>query len=337
MKKRLVCLLLLVMGLATVQAQDVSSHKSQLEKKIMNTVISQNKEKLQFFQAILDNDMQTIDAALASPQQMHFVHATLTRNDLFPFLHNGKRYGLPAWGNGQSRTALMLAAEVGSVEAVKKLLRAGAAVNAVNNENWTPLCFATNATALESDKRFELKQLSAGKKDQTRGQRQAELVDVLLKYGADPAKACGSKEQVSPLYMAVEQPEYLDIVKMLGKELKKKGELDSFVGQMNDNPLGHAVWAGNKKAMEALLSLGANPNGNYSKYNQAVVTPAFQAVYSNRKDMLETLIKKGGCACAYYDKVEHVWTYAVDEAKRLGYEDIVTYLRNHEYGSANGD
>ncbi|MBO7190492.1 MAG: hypothetical protein J6V32_00025 [Elusimicrobiaceae bacterium] len=337
MKKGLVCLLLLVMGLATVQAQDVSSHKSQLEKKIMNTVISQNKEKLQFFQAILDNDMQTIEAVLASPQQRHFVNATLTRNHALDFLHNGKRYGLPAWGNGASRTPLMLAAEVGSVEAVKKLLRAGAAVNTVRNENWTALCFATNGSALESDNRFELEQILAGKQNQTRGQRQAELVEALLKYGADPAKACGSEEQVSPLYMAVEQPEYLDIVKMLGKELKKKGELDSFVGQMNDNPLGHAVWAGNKAAMEALLSLGANPNGNYSKYNQAVVTPAFQAVYSNRKDMLETLIKKGGCACAYYDKVEHVWTYAVDEANRLGYDDIVTYLRNHDYGSASGN
>ena len=133
MKKGLVCLLLLVMGLATVQAQDVSSHKSQLEKKIMNTVISQNKEKLQFFQAILDNDMQTIEAVLASPQQRHFVNATLTRNHALDFLHNGKRYGLPAWGNGASRTPLMLAAEVGSVEAVKKLLRAGAAVNTVRH------------------------------------------------------------------------------------------------------------------------------------------------------------------------------------------------------------
>ena len=337
MKKGLVCLLLLVMSLVTVQAQNVSSHKYKIEKKFMSTIISLNEEKLRFFQAILDNDIQAIDAALDSPQQMFFVHATLTRNDNLPFLHNGKRYSLPAWKNGKSRTALMLAAEVGSVEAVKKLLYKGAAVNAVRNENWTPLCFATNGTALKSDKFSELEQLLANKKNQTRGQRQAELVEVLLKYDADPTKACGSNEQVSPLYMAVENPEYLDIVKMLGKALKEKGELDSFEGEMNDNPLGHAVWTGNKKAVEILLDLGANPDGNYSQYNKTVVTPAFQAVYSNRKDILETLINKGGCACAYYDKIEHVWTYAVDEAKRLGYDDIVTYLRNHEYGSANGD
>lgn len=339
MKKGLLGLLLVVLGLATLHAQDVSSRRAQISRSIASTILGQDAEKLNFFQAILDNDLKAIDEFLAMPKGLHNANVSLTKREGLPFLQNGKRYNLPTgWANGSSRTPLMVAAEVGALEVVAKLLSVGANVNKTLDENWTPLCFATKGTSLESDKRFLLEQTLSGRKNQTLGQRQAEVVKLLLRVGADPAKACGNKNQVSPLYMAVEKPEYLDIVKILGRELKKIDELDSFAGEMKDNPLTHAVWAGNKDAMVELLKLGAKADGQYSQYDKMVVSPAFQAVYSNRLDMLKILIEDyQGCACAYYDNVEHEWLYAVEEAERLGYTTIANYLRSQGYGSSDGD
>ncbi|KAJ9144160.1 Ankyrin [Pleurostoma richardsiae] len=155
--------------------------------------------------------------------------------------------------------AIKEAVLIRDTETIRLLLLFGGDPNARDRNGVTPLMSATELSFVEGAK-------------------------MLIKYGADPNLSAGPEEE-SPLAMAVvhNKLEFVQLFLMYGGDPNAIMENGNtvFIRAMNkDTP---------KKLVELMLNYGADPNCK----NAEGTSPLFQAISSNRLDLMTLLLDRG--------------------------------------------
>ena len=152
---------------------------------------------------------------------------------------------------GSNNNLLHYVANYNEQNIAEALIKAGADVNAKNNDNETPLHVTNNA----------------------------QIAEALIKYGADVNAK--NKNDSTPLHKAVHKQK-LDLVEIL---IKNNAVLDYQDLPNGDTPLHLAVYSNNENIVKALLNVGANIN----LINNEKKTPAQVATQEGHTDIADLI------------------------------------------------
>ncbi len=162
--------------------------------------------------------------------------------------------------DARGNTALHWAALANDERLVKHMLAAGADIRATNSVGATPLHYGTGSEAIVRD---------------------------LLRAGADPnAKTISGS---TPLHTAASRPGSYRSVKQLldaGAEVDARRTPAYDMGALSALTL--AVYYGDPRAARLLIDRGASPGGTNG------FTPVAAAAFTGKRDLLETLVARGG-------------------------------------------
>ncbi|KAK6603745.1 ankyrin repeat protein [Botrytis cinerea] len=225
-------------------------------------------------------------------------------------------------------TALIEASRGGLLRSVKRLLKLGGNINAMNNAKEAPLLLAARhgfdeitKCLLDANANIEIKNESKETPLLLAVRYDNEVVTkLLLTKGADANAESNTDE--TPLILATRNRND-DITKLL---LEKKADVDK-ANNSNETPLSLAVIDRNVDIIKLLLNNGASVDQAWGKYEQ---TCLLQAIYVEDEELVLLLLESG----ARPEREQKYTRNALQEAIWWRAENIVDHLLS--FGASAG-